>query len=325
MLLRRLLPLAVACAAGLALLAGCAAAPTPTASASPVATHRGRIFQFHIPGLEPGDPNAVNIARHAGPDAPLLLFLPATGAVPDDYRGFLDAASDAGYSVLGLDYWNIGRSLTRTCGADASCYDKFQQNRFNGSDPSRFSRVDAQNSVLHRLRAALGYLAEHDRHGDWGRFQDGRHIEWSRIVLAGHSQGGGESAYIAHHYRVQGVLMFASPVETFEDVSAQWMERPGKTPVSRMYGLDDVDDMYYARIVASWAKLGMGTVDPSLAERTPTGSHVMLTSLDLGSPRQSHGRVVGDRGPRGPGGTPVLEPSWRWMLDQVREPAGASD
>lgn len=319
MVLRRVLLTAIALAAGIATLAGCAPAPDPAPTPTS-ASDRGPIHQFRLPGLGAGDPNALNIARSGGTGAPLLLFLPATGAVPADYRGFLSTASEAGYSVLGLDYWNHGRSLTNTCGPDAVCYDRFQQNRFDGSDPSRFSRVDVANSVLSRLRGALRYLQRHDRGGGWQRYVDGARIRWSRLVLAGHSQGGGESAFIAHHYPVQGVLMFGAPVETFEDVSARWMNRPGKTPVSRMYGLVDVDDLYYERIVASWAKLGMGAVDPSSARPVPTGSRTMLTSLDLGTPRQSHGRVIGDRGPRTASGRPRLEPTWRWMLARVREP-----
>lgn len=301
-------------------LAGCAAAPQGPVAAPTEPASRGRLLQFTLPYLrsEPTDPNALNIARHGAAGAPLLLFLPATNAVPADYTAFLDTASRAGFSVLGLDYFNRGRSLTRTCGPDADCYGRFQRNRFDGSQPSRFSRVDAADSILTRLGAALNYLQRTDPGGDWGRFREGRRIRWSRIVVAGHSQGGGEAAFIAHYYRVRGALMFASPVETFADVSANWMQRPGLTPPSRMYGLASVNDMYYPRIIPSWDKLGMGDVGPSQAVPVPTGSQTLLTSLELGTPRQAHGRVVGDRTPRGVDGTPRLEPTWQWMLAQLR-------
>jgi hypothetical protein len=323
-----------------AALAGCAAATSTettgsTATPAPASTDpskdqpdKGRLLQFRLPSLEgkQGDPNALNLARHGAADAPLLLFLPATNAVPADYHAFLDTAADEGYSVLGLDYWNIGKSLTVTCGPDARCYDQFQRNRFDGTSPSRFSRIDAASSVLSRLKEALTYLGEHDPRGDWTRFltDSGTGVLWNDVVVAGHSQGGGMSAFISHYHRVQGVLMFSSPVETYQDVSAQWMETPGKTPPSRMYGFDIVTDMYADRIIPSWAKLGMGSADPAQATDVPTGSHTLLSDREVGSPREAHGRTVSDGGPRRNGGSPEFRATWQYMLRQVRSPAGSS-
>jgi hypothetical protein len=280
------------------------------------------IVRFRLPSLDRSrlDPNALNIARAAAKPAPLLLFLPATGAVPENYQDFLMTAYSAGYSVLGLDYWNRGKSVASTCGANAGCYTSLQQNRFNGTDPTRFSRVNEANSILHRLRAALDYLKHNNPHGGWDRYlaKGGQSIRWSRIVLAGHSQGGGESAFISHFHSVKGVLMFSSPVETFKDVSASWMEKPGVTPASRMYGFDTTGDMFYARIIGSWQKLGMGTASGAAATRTPSGSHVLLSSLYVGNAQEAHDRTVSDGTARNPDGAPVYEPVWKWMLAQVR-------
>jgi hypothetical protein len=300
---------------------GAISVPTAAQAADDPSSSTPRLMKFRLPYLDGAtlDPNKLNYARHAVKAGPLLLFLPATGAAPQDYQEFLSTASSAGFSVLALDYWNRGKSVTRTCRGNAECYTKLQQNRFTGTHPSRFSRVDAANSILSRFKAALEYLQDHDPKGDWGRYMNEAtfNIHWSRIVLAGHSQGGGESAFISHYHRVEGVLMFSSPVETYDDVSASWMETPGATPVSRMYGLDSTTDMYFSRIVDSWKKLGMGSIDPAKAPEVPVGTRVLLTSLSLGDPRESHGRTVGDETVRNTDGSPTLEPTWRWMLDQV--------
>ncbi|QDZ13561.1 BPSS1187 family protein [Humibacter ginsenosidimutans] len=282
--------------------------------------HDGTVLSFTLPYLEHrvNDPNAQEIAQHAAGDGPLLLFLPATGEVPNDYRDYLATAVSAGYSVLGLDYWNVGLSVTRTCRADPQCYSDLQRNRFNGASPSRFSRVGIHNSILRRYRAAIGYLEQQDPTGYWGRYLDDGQPVWRNIVLAGHSQGGGESAFIAHLHRVRGVLMYSSPVDTYHGVPAAWMSTPGATPASRMYGFDDVHDMYFSRITGSWRRLGMGTPNARTATAVPTGSHVLLSSLDVGTPKESHGHTVNDYGPRTASGTMVFAPTWRWMLDQVR-------
>jgi hypothetical protein len=47
---------------------------------------------------------------------------------------------------------------------------------------------------------------------------------------------------------------------------------------------------------------------------------VLLSSLDVGNPLESHGHSVNDFGPRTTSGTMVFAPTWRWMLRQVREP-----
>jgi hypothetical protein len=298
-----------------------ASAAAPAGASTPPSS-TGKVLSFKLPYLEHEvtDPNAQDVAQHAAGDAPLLVFLPATGEVPNDYREYLETAVSVGYSVLGLDYWNVGRSVTRTCRADSDCYTQLQENRLNGSDPSRFSRVGVSNSILRRFSAAIAYLERQDPAGAWGRYLVDDHPRWDDVVFAGHSQGGGESAFIAHRHRVRGVLMYSSPVETYGDMSASWMRSPGATPPSRMYGFDDVHDLYFERIVGSWKRLGMGIPDARHATRVPTGSHVLLSSLDVGNPLESHGHSVNDFGPRTTSGTMVFAPTWRWMLRQVREP-----
>jgi hypothetical protein len=319
-----LIAVVVAAALCLAPFRGEAAmADTPPAdlvpSQSPPSTV-GPVLSFKLPYLEHRihDPNAQDVAQHAAGHAPLLIFLPATGEVPSQYREFLATAVSVGYSVLGLDYWNTGMSVTRTCRGDPRCYTQLQQNRLSGSDASRFSRVGTANSILHRFGAAIEYLQTLDPQGDWGRYLLDGHPVWKNVVFAGHSQGGGESAYIGHLHKLQGVLMFSSPVETFGDVSASWMDTRGATPPSRMYGFDDVHDIYFTRITGSWRRLHMGDPDPQRASAVPTGSHVMLSSLDIGGPLHSHGRSVDDGGPRTEKGTMTFAPTWAWMLEQVR-------
>ena len=320
---RRLLTRAIAVLG--VVLAGLAVAAPASAltdaghpSSSPAASADG-FLRFRLPyldGIAPA-PDFPNLARAADRPAPLLLFLPATGAVPGDYTAFLKTGADAGYSVLGLDYPNLGRSVTRTCLGDARCYTTLQRNRLTGA-PSRFSHVSTANSILSRFRGAIHYLERHDPGGRWGRYLEHGRVDWSRIVLAGHSQGGGESAFIAHYYRVQGVLMFSSPVESYDDVTASWMKDRGATPIGRMYGFDVVGDLYQRRIAGSWRTLGLRTEGRPVP--VPTGGHAMLSSLPVGNPLQTHGRSVDDRTPRDADGIPTFAPTWRWMLDQVRRP-----
>ena len=120
-----------------------------------------------------------------------------------------------------------------------------QRNRFDGTRPSEFSDVSPAGSIVSRFRDAIAHLDDVDPKGGWGRFVEAdEDIAWQDIVVAGHSQGGGEAAYIAHVRPVLGALMFSSPVESLGPVHAAWMDRPGATPASRMYAIDDVRDVF---------------------------------------------------------------------------------
>jgi hypothetical protein len=276
---------------------------------------------FALPDDDGGayTPNAEDIAIRTSVASRLLLFLPATNQVPANYRRFLDTAAGAGYHVLGLDYANTGTSLTGTCGAVAACYTAFQSNKFDGSSPSRWSAVTPHDSIVNRLQHALGILRDQDPRGGWDRYTSDGAIRWDRIVLAGHSQGGGESAFIAHGRPVAGVLMFGSPVESYEGVTAAWMAHPGATPVDRYYALDDAHDMYADRIAGSWQALGIPGQTASIASEAPALlPHRMLTSVELGSPAQSHSCFITDTGPAAADGTPLFQGVWQRMLEAVR-------
>ena len=60
-----------------------------------------------------------------------------------------------------------------------------------------------------RLTRLLHQLAEQDPAGQWAAYLDGDEPRWSRIVLAGQSQGGGMAAYLAKTRAVAGVMMFS--------------------------------------------------------------------------------------------------------------------
>lgn len=264
-------------------------------------------------------PNAMNYAARTNPDAPLLLFLPATRARPSAYTEFLNVARERGFHVLALDYWNSGRSVEATCGMVSSCYTDVQRNRLTGEHPTMYSDVADSNSIIDRFRIAIQHLASSDPSGGWGRFAGPRGIDWGDIVVAGHSQGGGESAYIAHIHPVMGVLMFSSPVDSLNGVNASWMGHPSATPVSRMYGFDNTGDIFSERIQASWRAMGLDKFGPpaNVAHRIPLTAHVLLSHAHIGTQMQSHSFDITNRSPENAAGQPAFENVWKWMLTRV--------
>lgn len=286
-----------------------AAAPAPHILPHGPSTVR-HLLHPRVP--EPDSADIIERRAHRAPDGPLLLFLPATRAVPQDYTAFLHMAAGIGYHVLGLTYWNTGHSVARTCGANPRCYTQVQTNRLDGTHPSVFSRVPARGGILHRFDAAIAAAQRSDPAGGWRRYlSDGRPV-WSRIVVAGHSQGGGEAAFIAHLHRVQGVLMFSSPVDDDQGVLPTWMHGAGATPADRMWAFDDTGDFYHDRIVGSWRALGI----PSAIDfgRPHSDAHLLESGIRLGTPGQAHDRSVTDATPGVRTGRPIFAAQWTWML-----------
>jgi hypothetical protein len=312
LLIAAVLLLAVGAAAGgVALLRGPSAAPASTDRV--VSSHSSRWFRLAEAGAAPLVPNHENYAARSRTAGPLLLFLPATGEKPADYSRLLTAASRQGYHVLGLDYWNLGRTVASTCNRDAACYGDVQRNRFDGSSPVPQSRVAPQDSVLGRLVPALAYLRRQDPHGGWGRYTADGRIRWQDVVVAGHSQGGGEAAYIAHTHAVRGALLFGAPIVTDGDVAATWLSTPGRTPASRVFAFDDSHDVFFPRITASWQRLGLGA--PRLVSPTTTRftGHALVETLPM---RHAHLRVASDATPLDAAGDPVFASAWSWMLSR---------
>ena len=291
--------------------------PTTTHAAAPseraVQTH----FRLNSSPHHMISPNSDNYAARTDQYSPLLLFLAATGYRPSQYRDFLATARDSGYHVLALDYWNKGASVARTCGMNAACYTHVQRNRLDGSDPSPVSSVNPANSIVARLLDSLRHLQSADVAGRWQQYLPGGRIDWANIVVAGHSQGGGEAAYISHIHAVRGVLMFSSPVDSDHGVNASWMSSPGATPASRMYGFDSSGDVFGARILASWNALGMGAFGAvaNVGTAIPAGSHELVSHRDLGTPAEAHVRNITDSVPL-VNGQPMFSAVWKWMLQQ---------
>jgi hypothetical protein len=289
-----------------------AAVPGPSRSTAVGVDVRSHWFRMSTVVHETLVPNQSNYAARTVGGGPLLLFLPATGQKPRDYTRFLRLAADDGYHVLGLDYWNLGHSVASTCATDAACYGRLQQNRFDGSRPFAKSAVTPRNSVLGRLKPALAYLRRSDPDGGWGRYLDGDAVRWDRIVLAGHSQGGGESAYIAHIRSVRGALLFGSPIVTDGSTAATWLSTPSRTPASRIYAFDNTSDQFWPRIEPSWRRLGLGTPQ-SVDGTTHYTSHALISEVPQ---RHAHLWMLDDSTPKDAAGVPVYEPVWNWMLQR---------
>lgn len=280
--LTRLMPLAAL------LLAACGGGGNSTSSAPPASLER----ELSPMAIDPRVNTATepHVVINPVPDVAaadrLFVFLPGTGGTPSMYRYVLRVGAARGYHAIGLSYPNavaVGALCANS--GDPECFWDVRREVITGSNHSDRIDVNEANSIDTRLAMALGYLARTYPEEGWGRFLDGGAPVWSRIVVAGHSQGGGHAGVIAKLRTVQRAVYFAAPADwdTAADAPASWMASAGQTPADRQYGFAHLRDPLVRndQAVRNWSALGMASFGAATSvdgASSPFGGSHMLTT-----------------------------------------------
>jgi hypothetical protein len=225
-------------------------------------------------------------------DSLLYLFLPATATTPSDYTLVQQEAVDLGYHVIGLAYPNTDAVIgicnepksELTYEARQACYLNVRQQTLGGVPRDKtYTDISDADTIYNRLTNLLVYLDEQYPDEAWGGFLDETGApKWSRIVVAGHSQGGGNAALIGKLHLVARVVMMSSPPDGCFDASqsepdtfgnklptslpgcvdptsmpptvpgAQWANIPSLTPADRYYGLAHQSEFAITPMLANW-------------------------------------------------------------------------
>ncbi len=299
------------------------------------ASHAQPVFRFVDP-LDTGPgiieaelPNAGDLPqRHVvapalgQPRGILLVWLAGSGAAPTQYLEFTAAAARNGLDAAGLVYlsWPPVNDIT-TNDPDPDLPAAIRTERLFGIESTDAVDVDFANSVENRLVKLLENQAAAFPGERWASYltTDGK-PDWSRIAVAGHSQGAGHAAFLGKLEALAGVLILAGPGDFVQDLgTAPWLFEPGQTPVSRTVAFTHVEDRTAAGFFLNQRVLGLnsfGEVQDIDGLATQQIRTQMLAS-DAPFPASSNGHgavVVDDRLARLPDGTPLYRPVWDAML-----------
>lgn len=237
----------------------------------------------------------------------LLLYFVGTGVHTEDSLAMDRAFTHLGYHVIALDYENKVVAASCVHSTDSSCFDTYRAAIVSGTPGSDKIHVDAPNSILSRFDKLLSYLTKQDPDGGWSEFFADGKPAWSRIVLAGHSQGSGHAAYIAKLYEVDKVLIFSGPQDYLAgfDKPAPWESRPSATPPSRYYAFLNLNDPFNESHQLASCEVLMHLREPQPFMVEPgqpiTGVHqILVTDVD---PQQAHNSTV----------SPQFENVWQYL------------
>jgi len=291
------------------------AAPLTLRAVSPVATNPA-LTQF----LSPHQVVAPDAA--GAPRIRLFVFLPGTAAGPDSFRRILRHGAERGWHTVGLSYPNAS-SVRDVCRGsnDVDCEGKVRRETLTGEDVSPLVRVERQDSIVGRLESLLIYLNTTYPSEGWGQYMLSGQINWSRLTIAGHSQGAGHAAYLGKLRSLDRIVMFAGPSDlgTGGDTAPRWLGLPNITPASRYYGFIHVEDgtVPFAVADASWVALGLGEFGPAVLVDSvawPYSNSRRLFTRVQTSTRDYHGAIVMDGfSPIDALGNPLYWPVWDYM------------
>lgn len=262
----------------------------------------------------------------ATPTHRLFVMLPGTGAQPSNSQLILQTASSRGYHAIGLMYPN-GSTIESLCAnsTDPNAHWDARREVITGQDLSTLVDVGPTECIIHRLTALLTYLAATYPAEDWGQYLVSGQPDWTKIVISGHSQGGGHAAVIAKLYPVYRCVCFSNPGDWSIPMNqpASWLSAPGVTDTSRIYGFVNLQDELFTwdRAQICWAALGLGAYGPPVSvdsNQEPYGdSHQLTTNLTPASTAGNypyHGSTSVDAStPKLADGTPAYQPVWIWL------------
>ncbi len=296
-----------------------------------------RAFFFRPSVADPAITNFNDFQFGYAPVAParntLVIFLPGTGGKPAGYNEFLEAARDAGFHSLGLCYPN-GTGIGEACENDpaSNCFFDIRMEIIDGTDRVTNIAVDRVNSIENRLYKSLAYLAVDRPSENWGQFIDGTNANWPRIIMAGHSQGGGHAAVMAKTHYLRRALVFANADWwTISNKPAAWLSAPSVTPQAGYFHFSHrLDPLATSSVVlAAWSVAGLTNIVPSVIADNLADpfdcSHLLFTDLDpptngFDGVEDYHNMPVLDATtPMTTNGEPVYLDIWKHML------AGASE
>ncbi len=266
----------------------------------------------------------------------LFLFLPGTGGVAFNYLEINKTAADLGFHSINLTYPNDD-AVNTICGGlntDLDCYGNVRLEVLGGTDRSILVNVNRANSIENRLIKLLIYLQNQRPTENWNQFLiNGTTIDWSRIIISGHSQGGGHAGLIGRYHSVVRVVMFAAmDFNGLANSPANWIALPNTTPNAtapdRFWGFaHQRDEMVNFNILSArvWTAYGMtnfgSIVNVDIAIPPYGSTHSLTSNIEC---TNFHGCIAVDIRLVSQNGIPVYKPVWEYLLSNTVSPLSVS-
>ncbi len=159
------------------------------------------------------------------------------GQIANPQKNLYSALAQAGFHVIGLAYRSTA-VVGILCNNNAACFAPTRRTLVTGSyvagAPASLSDMRQDEGIVWRLDAAVRLLAAAHPTGGWSQFQASvsdpdvsKHLDWSKIIASGHSQGGGHAAFLGSLFPLRRVVQLSSTCDATGGTPAPWTAAAG--------------------------------------------------------------------------------------------------
>ncbi|MDR0331087.1 MAG: hypothetical protein LBH93_05215 [Chitinispirillales bacterium] len=259
----------------------------------------------------------------------LFLFFPGTSSSAANYKLLCETAADLGFHAISLQYVN-DVSVNAKCAKSRNleCYENIRREILFGANFSPHVNVSRPNSAENRLVKLLRYLSSQYPLDGWEQYLTAGDVpRWSKILVAGHSQGGSHAAMLGKYYSTAGVVMFASMDYSFQnDKAGSWVYQKSNTRLEKFFAVAHTMDqtMPIDAMRRYWNFFGFRDIAPVIniddISSPYANSNTLITSIapaKVDKSKSSYHNVLcmdADT-PISKGGKPLLHDLWVYLLN----------
>lgn len=188
----------------------------------------------------------------------LVVLIPGTFRYGGEYKFIMEKLALLGYHVVGLSY-EYEPTINPLCRPtdDVNCHFNARMETITGIDGHSSVNVTPAESILNRLGKLLLYAANNRPGQGWDQYYVNGQIQWNKIIVVGHSQGGAISGIMGNQYPVKRVIMI-SIIDYLDSGSIpSWVDNTAGH--EKYYALFHPKDelMPFSNVQVGWEKLGM--------------------------------------------------------------------
>ncbi len=264
----------------------------------------------------------------AAPRNQLVVFIPGTNGAPRSRFPYLETAAGLGYHVISLMYPDSIAAQSLMNDPNPQAYVQFRTAIIQGGQYPPTLKVSRADSIENRLQKLLVYLSSRQPGQGWNQFLDNSNqVNWSKLVVTGHSQGGGHTYMIAKLHEVARAIMLGSP----KDFSRYFGKPPDgfdsntKTPLDRFFAFNHMQDRKagcnHDQQMQTLTQMGLtsfGSIDADHPPANYNHAHLLFTNIpfDANNPGSAHSSVLGLSREITPEANAICSGAWRYMFSE---------
>lgn len=180
----------------------------------------------------------------------ILLWLTGTNGTTNNIpKDFINTALESGYKVIALSFISTP-GVSQVCigdrlNSESNCASKFRRMRIYGTPIFPLIPDKSYDAIVPRFIKLLEYLAKNDGATDWSYYMKEDKPDWSKIAIAGQSQGGGMAQFIGKNETVFKIISFSGGWDFSDSQSkkiADWYDQKNKTPKKNWYATYHINE-----------------------------------------------------------------------------------